>query len=91
MLASRQTAFAVLALPLLSITPAQADDRPKLTAEKWSAEINVPDPVACSVDDLGRVFVTSTTRRKIGDLDIREWTSWIPDDQSLTSDRKSVV
>lgn len=62
-----------------------AADRPKLAAEKWSAGINVPDPVACSVDDQGRVFVTSTERRKVGDLDIREWTDWIPDDQSLQS------
>ncbi len=64
---------------------AQAAERPKLTAEKWSADINVPDPVACSVDDQGRVFVSATTRRKVGDLDIREWTQWIPDDQSFQS------
>ena len=85
MLPSRQTAFAVLAFSLFATAPSPAANRPKLTAQKWSAEINVPDPVACSVDDLGRVFITSTTRRKVGDLDIREWTSWIPDDQSLTS------
>ncbi len=66
-------------------SPAFAADRPKLTAEKWSADINVPDPVACSVDNQGRVFATSTTRRKVGDLDIREWTDWIPDDQALES------
>ncbi|MEA3212143.1 MAG: hypothetical protein QOE70_5200 [Chthoniobacter sp.] len=74
-----------IALPLFALSFAQADERPKLTAEKWSAEINVPDPVACSVDEQGRVFVTSTTRRKTGDLDIREWTQWIPDDQSFQS------
>jgi putative membrane-bound dehydrogenase-like protein len=74
-----------LALLLLSLSFAQAADRPKLTAEKWSADLNVPDPVACSVDDQGRVFVAATTRRKVGDLDIREWTQWIPDDQSLQS------
>jgi quinoprotein glucose dehydrogenase len=72
--------ISAFALPL-----ARGAERPKLVAEKWSAEINVPDPVACSVDEEGRVFVTSTTRRKTGDLDIREWTQWIPDDQSLTS------
>ncbi len=73
------------ALPLLAVAFSHAEDRPKLTAEKWSADINVPDPVACSVDDQGHVFVSTTTRRKVGDLDIREWTQWIPDDQSLTS------
>lgn len=82
---SRQTAFAAFAFPLFAIAHAHAADRPKLTAEKWSAEINIPDPVACSVDDQGRVFVTSTTRRKVGDLDIREWTKWIPNDLSFTS------
>ena len=69
----------------LSITLLHAADRPKLTAEKWSAGINVPDPVACSVDEQGRVFVTSTARRKVGDLDIRDWTGWISDDQSFQS------
>ncbi len=56
-----------------------------LVLHKWSGEINVPDPVACSVDPQGRVYVTTTTRRKVGDLDIREHTMWIPDDVGLTS------
>ncbi|MEN3943587.1 PVC-type heme-binding CxxCH protein [Prosthecobacter sp. SYSU 5D2] len=51
----------------------------------WSGDLNVPDPVACSVDEQGRVYVVSTTRRKVGDLDIREHTQWIPDDVSFTS------
>ena len=49
----------------------------KLVATKWSGPLNVADPVACSVDDQGRVFVTETTRRKVGDLDIREHADWI--------------
>ncbi len=56
-----------------------------LTFEKWSGSLNVPDPVACSVDPQGRVYVTTTTRRKVADLDIREYPKWIPDDVSLTS------
>jgi putative membrane-bound dehydrogenase-like protein len=52
---------------------------------KWSGEINVPDPVACAVDPQGRVYVAATTRRKVGDLDIREHTMWIPDDVSFQS------
>jgi putative membrane-bound dehydrogenase-like protein len=52
---------------------------------KWSGSLNVPDPVACTVDPQGRVYVAATTRRKVGDLDIREHTMWIPDDVSLTS------
>ncbi|MEI6713535.1 MAG: PVC-type heme-binding CxxCH protein [Verrucomicrobiota bacterium] len=56
-----------------------------LTFEKWSATINVPDPVACSVDPQGRVYVASTARRKAADLDIREYPKWIPDDVGLKS------
>ncbi|NBV85345.1 MAG: heme-binding protein, partial [Verrucomicrobia bacterium] len=56
-----------------------------LTFEKWSASINVPDPVACSVDPQGRVYVASTARRKAADLDIREYPKWIPDDVGLKS------
>lgn len=57
----------------------------EVSLHRWSGDLNVPDPVACSVDEQGRVYVTSTTRRKVGDLDIREHTQWIPDDLSFTS------
>jgi quinoprotein glucose dehydrogenase len=57
----------------------------ELTLHKWSGTLNVPDPVACAVDPQGRVYVAATTRRKVGDLDIREHTMWIPDDVALTS------
>ncbi|MEY5009510.1 MAG: hypothetical protein RLZZ253_649 [Verrucomicrobiota bacterium] len=56
-----------------------------ITASKWSGALNVPDPVACSVDPRGRVYVTSTLRRKAADLDIREHPEWIPDDVGLQS------
>lgn len=52
---------------------------------KWSGAINVPDPVAVTVDETGAVYATSTTRRKVADLDIREHPQWIADDQALTS------
>lgn len=62
----------------------------ELLLHKWSGALNIPDPVACTVDPQGRVYVTTTTRRKVGDLDIREHTQWIPDDVGLTSvDEKS--
>jgi len=56
-----------------------------LSLVKWSGSLNVPDPVACAVDPQGRVYVAATTRRKVGDLDIREHRMWIPDDVGLTS------
>ena len=57
----------------------------EVTPVKWSGAINVPDPVAVTVDEKGAVYVCATTRRKVGDLDIREHTQWIADDVALTS------
>src|SRR6186713_760744 len=79
-----------LLLLLIIVSPALARDPAPpppaaLQLHKWSGDINVPDPVACTVDPQGRVYVTQTTRRKVGDLDIREHTLWIPDDVSFTS------
>lgn len=56
-----------------------------LGLQKWSGDLNVPDPVAVTVDPMGRVYVAATTRRKAADLDIREHAMWIPDDVALTS------
>ena len=66
---------------LRDLTPATHE----LVLHKWSGEINVPDPVACTVDPQGRVYVSATTRRKVGDIDIREHTMWIPDDVGFQS------
>lgn len=80
-----------LALPGLAAEKkspqAAAKPAPKSALElhKWSGDLNVPDPVAVTVDPQGRVYVSATTRRKVADLDIREHTMWIPDDVSLTS------
>ena len=52
---------------------------------KWSGELNVPDPTSVTLDEAGNAYVASTTRRKAGDLDIREHRPWIPDDVGLTS------
>ncbi|MBN4842120.1 hypothetical protein H4F85_28775, partial [Citrobacter braakii] len=53
--------FATLAAPAAEVT-----------LHRWSGGLNVPDPVACTVDEKGRVYVAATTRRKAADLDIRE-------------------
>ena len=58
---------------------------------KWSGEINVPDPTACTVDEAGNVYVSSTTRRKAGDLDIREHAAWTTDDVALTSTEEKLA
>ena len=56
---------------------------PSLEYRKWSGDINVPDPVAVSLDPQGRVYATQTRRRKIQDLDIRANRQWIADDVGL--------
>lgn len=71
------------AKPASRPSPVSASTQPKLQLHKWSGDINVPDPVACTVDPQGRVYVTQTTRRKVGDLDIREHTQWIPNDVAM--------
>ena len=79
---------ALLALPCAAAEKkAAAKTAPKSVLElhKWSGELNVPDPVAVTTDEKGRVYVSATTRRKVADLDIREHSMWIADDVSLTS------
>ena len=73
---SPQVAFLLAALALEG-----AELKPFL----WSGQLNVPDPTACTVDEAGDVYVSSTTRRKAADLDIREHMLWVTDDVALTS------
>ncbi len=58
---------------------------------RWSGELNIPDASACSVDEAGNVYVTSTTRRKVSDLDIREHMVWVPDDVGLTTPEEKLA
>ncbi len=71
-----------LLLLLVLLAQGQAAE---VALHRWSGSLNVPDPVACAVDEAGRVYVAATTRRKVADLDIREHPMWIPDDVGLTS------
>ena len=57
----------------------------EVAPRKWSGSLNVPDPVACTVDEAGNVYVSSTARRKAGDVDIREHPLWVPYDLAFTS------
>ena len=76
---------ATLAATLSAATPSTENPTKELTVKKWSGAINVPDPVSVAVDPQGRVYVTATTRRKVGDLDIREHRMWVPNDVALSS------
>ena len=74
----RLPAFALLASAVLGFG---AEVKPF----KWSGDLNVPDPTSVTFDESGNAYVASTTRRKAGDLDIREHRLWIPEDVGLTS------
>ena len=67
----------------LAAQPAEAPGH--LALHKWSGTLNVPDPVACAVDPQGRVYVTSTARRRVADIEIRQFPSWVANDLALTS------
>jgi putative membrane-bound dehydrogenase-like protein len=69
-------------VPVLFASRAPAASTP-LAFRKWSGKLNVPDPVAITLDDRGRAYVTQTQRRQIQDLDIRKNLDWIPDDVGL--------
>ena len=75
----------IVALVAPFATAQTTPSKNELVLQKWSGALNVPDPVACAVDPQGRVYVASTTRRKVGDLDIREYRDWIPNDVALNS------
>ncbi len=65
--------------------PASPADPGKLNFRKWSGPLNIPDPVAISLDHQGRAYVTQTQRRKAQDLDIRANREWIPFDVGFRS------
>lgn len=65
--------------------PQTVPGQPELKFNKWSGEVNVPDPVAISLDDEGNAYVTQTQRRKSQDLDIRNNRDWIENDVSFQS------
>lgn len=79
----------ILGLALLSLFGAGLGAEVK--PFKWSGDLNVPDPTSVSFDEAGNAYVASTTRRKVGDLDIREHRMWIPDDVGLTSPEEKLA
>lgn len=75
--------WSALGLPL-SVEAAPAVP-PGFTLSLWAREPMLRDPVAISVDDLGRVYVVETARRSTVDIDIRSHPSWIVEDLSNQS------
>ena len=79
--------FLLLAASLSAAASIGAEVKPS----KWSGDLNVPDPTSVTFDEAGNAYVASTTRRKAGDLDIREHRVWIPDDVGLTAPEEKLA
>ncbi|MGB5555980.1 MAG: HEAT repeat domain-containing protein [Flavobacteriaceae bacterium] len=56
-------------------TPAVVAEGLNLTL--WASDSLAPDPVAMSIDDLGRVYLTRTNRQKNSEFDIRGYRDWM--------------
>jgi putative membrane-bound dehydrogenase-like protein len=57
----------------------------KLQGVEWANDSLLGSPVAISMDNQGRAYVTQTTRRKESELDIRAHTNWVTDTLSFES------
>ena len=87
----RTSAFVISAFQLFSLAAfTRAESFPAtngLERTLVAKEPLIKNAVSVSVDVDGAIYVTESARRKVGDLDIREFTSydWVRHDVSLTS------
>jgi quinoprotein glucose dehydrogenase len=72
-------------------TPAKVGEGLQLTL--WASDSLAPDPVAMSIDDLGRVYLTRTNRQKSSEFDIRGHRDWMTESISFQSveDRRAFL
>src|SRR5690606_16197489 len=66
---------------------------PGLTIDLWASDSLAPDPVAMSVDNLGRIYLTRTNRQKNSEFDIRGFRHWTTPSIALQSveDRRAFL
>ncbi len=75
----------LFSLPLAAQTKVEPKPAGELTATEWAGETLLGSPVGITLDNLGRAYVTQTTRRKESELDIRSHTAWIPQTLAMES------
>lgn len=56
-----------------------------LRLDLWASDSLAPDPVAMSIDDRGRVYLTRTNRQKNSEFDIRGHRNWMTPSIALQS------
>jgi putative membrane-bound dehydrogenase-like protein len=89
----RLCATALFLLPTLPAGAAEAPANAKaaptpggeLVATEWAGDTLLGSPVALTLDNQGRVYVTQTTRRKQSELDIRAHADWVTKTLSFES------
>ena len=64
-----------------------------LTLDLWATDSLAPDPIAMSIDDEGRVYLTRTNRQKNSEFDIRGHRDWMTRSIGLQSveDRRAFL
>ncbi|MBP6827596.1 MAG: HEAT repeat domain-containing protein [Saprospiraceae bacterium] len=72
-------------------TPAKVADGLQLSL--WASDSLAPDPIAISIDDEGRVYLTRTNRQKNSEFDIRGHVDWMTESISLQTpeDRRAFL
>lgn len=71
------------ATDILKDTPVEVADGLKVSL--WASDSLAPDPIAMSIDDEGKVYLTRTNRQKNSEFDIRGYFDWITSSISLQS------
>lgn len=66
---------------------------PGLVMDLWASDSLAPDPIAMSIDDEGRVYLTRTNRQKNSEFDIRGFRHWMTPSIALQSveDRRAFL
>jgi quinoprotein glucose dehydrogenase len=72
-------------------TPAKVIEGMQMTL--WASDSLAPDPVAMSIDDKGRVYLTRTNRNRYSEFDIRGHRDWMTESISFQTvdDRKAFL
>jgi putative membrane-bound dehydrogenase-like protein len=71
--------------------PAKVGDGLQLSL--WASDLLAPDPVAMSIDDAGRVYLTRTNRNRYSEFDIRGHRDWMTESISFqtVADRRAFL
>lgn len=89
----RQTSEEVREAERNIFTSSDIETAEGLEVALWASDSLAPDPIALSIDDFGRVFLTRTNRQKNSEFDIRGYEHWMTPSISFQSveDRRAFL